>query len=198
MVELVTHRAELIYGTPDPVAAVASAARTCTNSCGTDDSRLVRSLIKREHLSPLEFAHATLKVRTDRATATALTRHRHLSFCQESTRYVNYTTRKGLAFALPVEWQDNPPEYLLRSLEAISNTYQRLIDAGCKPQQARTILPQATATTLHVTGNFRAWREMLQTRITHHNNTTMQHLAALMLEQLTGAAPDFFRDIKPR
>lgn len=197
MVCIVRHEAKLVQATQEPVALVAGAARACTKSCGTDNHRLVHSLIQRGHMSPLEFAHATLQVTTDRATATALTRHRHLSFCQESTRYINYTARKGLAFALPLEWQDDPPEYLLRSLEAAANTYQRLIDAGCKPQQARTILPQATATALHVSGNFRAWREMLQTRITHHNNTTMQHLAALMLEQLTGVAPDFFQDIKP-
>lgn len=197
MPRIVNHEAKLIYCTPAPVAAVAAAARTCTQAKGTDNQRLVRSLIKRGHMSPLEFAHATLEITTDRATANALTRHRHLSFCQESTRYVNYTTKAPLAFALPVEWQDNPPEYVLRSLEAAANTYQRLVEAGCKPQQARAILPQATATTLHVAGNLRAWREMLQTRITHHNNTTMQHLSTLMLGQLTGVAPDFFQDIKP-
>lgn len=196
MVELVGHSAELVSSTPDPVTVVASAARICTKSCGTDNPKLVLSLIKRGHMSPLEFAHATLAVTTDRATANALTRHRHLSFCQESTHYIKYGAEKRLRFALPVEWQANPPEYLLRSLEALENTYQRLIDAGCKPHQARAILPNATAATLHISGNFRAWREMLQTRITHHNVPTVQHLAALMLEQLTGAAPDFFQDIK--
>lgn len=197
MVNIVKHKAQIVYCTPDPAAMAARAARVCTYSKGADDQKLVRSLIKRGHMSPLEFAHATLQITTDRATATALTRHRHLSFCQESTRYINYTAKKELAFALPIEWQDDPPEYLLRILEAAANTYQRLIEAGCKPQQARTILPQATATTLHVSGNLRAWREMLQTRITHHNNTTMQHIAALMLEQLTSVAPDFFQDIQP-
>lgn len=197
MVHIVNHEAKLIYCTPDPVDAVARAARVCTYAKSADDQRLVHSLIKRGHMSPLEFAHATLVVNTDRATANALTRHRHLSFCQESTRYVSYATRKKLAFALPIEWQGSPPDYLLRSLEAVACTYQRLTGAGCKPQQARAILPNATATTLQVSGNFRAWREMLQTRITHHNNTTMQHLASLMLEQLTRAAPGFFQDIKP-
>ena len=48
----------------------------------------MRSLIRRGHLAPLEFADMSVELVTSRDVMAELTRHRLASFCIESQRYV--------------------------------------------------------------------------------------------------------------
>ena len=56
--------------------------------------RIIRAIIKSGHDAMIEFASITFAVRTDRAIANQIVRHRLANYAQESTRYCNYTKDK--------------------------------------------------------------------------------------------------------
>ena len=76
----------------DALRQIEYAGRNCYRSHDkiTDDSApaFVRSLIRRGHLAPLEFADMSVELVTSRDVMAELTRHRLASFCIESQRYV--------------------------------------------------------------------------------------------------------------
>ena len=89
---------ELLYHTPDPERAIATAARLCYAPVGaaelmeTMPEERVRSVlatvIKSGHLSTLEHASYTFAVDgVSRALTHQLVRHRIASFNQQSQRY---------------------------------------------------------------------------------------------------------------
>ena len=77
----------LITHTPNPEHVVADAARVCYNSHSTDDTRLIRSLLRRGHLSPFEHVSFTFSIEgVSRALLAQITRHRIASFSVQSQR----------------------------------------------------------------------------------------------------------------
>ena len=62
----------------------------------TDDSaeKFVAGIIQRGHEAVLEHASVTVKFICDRGVSHEIVRHRLASFCQESTRYCNYSSDK--------------------------------------------------------------------------------------------------------
>jgi len=73
------------------------AGRTCYKSEAniTEDSasKFVRMLINRGHEAMIEHVSFSVKFIVDRGVSHEIVRHRHFSFAQESTRYVNYNKR---------------------------------------------------------------------------------------------------------
>lgn len=112
--------------------------------------------------------YMTVRIICDRAIANEFVRHRILSFSQESTRYVNY--KKGVEFVRPVPftWAQPRPhastqadvakyDIWLSSMESAEKAYSEMIELGCTPQEARTVLPLSTKTELIMTGTFEHW-----------------------------------------
>lgn len=112
--EFIGQSVELVgsYGGDDTIE---SAARTCTQTQTRRDKvgAFVAMLLKRGHMSPLEFGFADMLVECDRAIQQELTRHRHFSFNVESTRWcVAGTTKlkcksspKSMTVAELYEWK---------------------------------------------------------------------------------------------
>ena len=101
---------ELLYHTPDPERAIATAARLCYAPVGaaelmeTMPDKRVRSVLstimRSGHFSTLEHASYTFAVDgVSRALTHQLVRHRIASFNQQSQRYVKFT--EGLATIKP-------------------------------------------------------------------------------------------------
>lgn len=69
--------------------------RVCYKSEGriTEDSysNFIKSIIKREHEAVLEHFSFTVRFICDRGVSHEIVRHRIASYCQESTRYCNYS-----------------------------------------------------------------------------------------------------------
>jgi len=61
-------------------------------------------------------------------------------------------------------------------------------------EAARAVLPNATATKLVVTGNMRAWRDMLGKRYHVAADAEIRALATELLRQLRDIAPHSFAD----
>ena len=121
----------------------------------------MRGLIRRGHLSPLEFADMTVELVTSRDVMAELTRHRLTSFCIESQRYV---LQKGeIAFIQPLFYKEGDvPSKIWRDQMAESEAaYHQLLSAGLLPEDARKVLPNSTATRIVMKANLREWLHIL-------------------------------------
>ena len=136
----------------DEVNNIASAARI---SRGAEDSdrppeELVGRLIRKGHLNVLEFGSMTVAFTLDRAIANELTRHRHISCVQESTRYVPYLY--DIPVIKPSGISPNTMMYDLWEDAALvcEHAYQEAIRYGLDPEYARSMSPHSLATHLIV------------------------------------------------
>ena len=108
-------------------------------------------------------------------------RHRVFSVSEQSTRYCNYSKDKfgvEITYVIP-SWATNlSPEYndlecsgidhnelvLLDSLKQGERHYMVMMRNGAKPQEARDVLPLATATTVMYTGFLSDWEHFFELR----------------------------------
>lgn len=110
------------------------AGRVCYNSTdrmtASSAPDFIRSLIRRGHLSPLEFAGMTAELVTSRDVMAELTRHRLSSFCVESQRYVRM--RDGIGFIRPLFAADDASafDYWSQCMRDAEQAYLNLLDSG--------------------------------------------------------------------
>lgn len=167
------------------------AGRVCYQSEPKGDpKKFIRMIIKRGHESVLEHGSLTFKVRTNRAIANEIVRHRLASYSQESTRYVKYD---DIEFIPGEKLRDSNLEELLSKAEF---AYNFLTDYGLKSEEARDILPNATATSLVMTMNFRELRHFLKLRLDKAAHPQIRELAGMILEILKEKYPVFVEDIE--
>lgn len=145
----------------------------------------------------------TVRFVTDRATANQFVRHRAFSFAQESQRYVNYSKGKfgeEVKFILPcwmderlLIWDNDFDDLNAFELQFISSminseeSYFILLDKGWKPEQARSVLPNATATELVMTGFESDWNHFFNLRAkgtTGRPHPQAMELAVPLMEEL--------------
>ena len=132
---------ELLYHTPDPERAIATAARLCYAPVGaaelmeTMPEERVRSVLSTimgsGHFSALEHASYTFAVDgVSRALTHQLVRHRIASFNQQSQRYVRFTD--GLATVKPesVAASEETSTVFDEAIEAAIAAYEKLLAAG--------------------------------------------------------------------
>lgn len=190
---------------------IEEAARTCYKSEGANpdndpeiSKRFVKGLIKRGHEAMLEHSILSVRFVTDRGVSHEIVRHRHFSFAQESTRYVDYNDggkAGGLVFIKPFWYDDasfNDKKVFDEYLTSAESTYCYLRDSGHTPQACRAALPNCTKTEIVVTGNYREWRHFLKLRAA---NTTgpahpdMNRVACPLLVAMRELIPVVFDDI---
>ncbi len=161
----------------------------------TEDSYepFIYMLRKRKHLSVLEHSLMTVIFVTDRGVSHELVRHRVASYTQESTRYCNYTDDKfdgQLTFILPV-WmnkimldgkyfsnRDTADNVWLESMMGAETQYNRLINLGWRPEQARDVLPISLKTEIVASMNYREWLHVFDERL--FNKAAHPQMRALM------------------
>jgi len=113
---------------------------------------------------PLGLHRHAVRFVCDRGVTHELVRHRPCSFAQESTRYVRYD---GITVIEPHDWDTWAAEErdaFEVSCMIAEKSYQLLIDAGRKPQQARAVLPTALRTEIVVTADPAEWRHIQKLR----------------------------------
>jgi len=185
------------YGGAD---SVESAARTCTQSNGVGKAmEFVKNLVRRGHMSPLEFGFADMLIECDRGIQQELTRHRHFSFNVESTRYCDYR-KKPLRFVTkPPKGMDVPreAEMLLEELcTDAAGVYEAMLERGVPRDYARKALPLCTASKMRMAGNFRTWLEMLPKRLSPAAHAEAREIAGMMLKTLMDKFAGVFDGIK--
>jgi thymidylate synthase (FAD) len=168
----------------------------------------VANILRQQHFSVLEHASATFYIEgVSRSLTHELVRHRHLSFSQLSQRYVDESDAE---FVAPPAMQSVPTYDPLNALNDVGHAalqaYRTIVtvleDAGLPRklarEAARSVLPNATATKIVVTGNHRAWREFLQKRWHVAADAEIRQLAGLLLAEMRAIAPHTYQDIPDR
>lgn len=122
---------------------------------------------------PTEFHEKRVTVRftTSNGIMREFTRHRSHSFAVESTRYCNYSKDKfnnEITFIEPFWYDRQSPalreDLLISGLREAEKHYLALIEAGCKPQEAREVLPLATKCDMVMTGFMSDWSHFFDLR----------------------------------
>lgn len=188
----------MVY-TPNPQHVVASAARECYNSDDGDDARMIRKLLQSGHMSPLEHAVFTFELAgVSRALLAQITRHRIASFSVQSQRYVHYG--KGFDYIVPPTIKAQGEEAVKRYQSQIAQIYDWYSEWALEVplEDARLILPNATATKLFVTMNARELLHFFNLRCCRRAQWEIREVAWAMLAQCVGVAPDIFREAGPR
>lgn len=153
--------------------------------------------------SVVEHCSLTVIFRVDRGVTHELVRHRLFSFTQESTRFVNYGKKTDLEFISPAELKDgegvSSSKFLwANSIGESERTYLDLLRNGVRPQEARSVLPNALAATIAVSGNLRAWRWLLLARTTKETHPDFSRVTIPLLAEIKKYIPLLFDDINPR
>lgn len=164
----------------------------------TEDSwrKFIRMVVvDRADWSVAEHVSVTAIIRTDRGITHELVRHRHFSFTQESTRFVRGNEKYGLEFIYPVAMPIYMDLNWLNQVGSAEENYFKLLVCGIRPQEARSILPNALAATISMTGNLRAWRWFFLMRMTREAHPDMRRIAGPMLTEFKRVIPILFDDI---
>lgn len=74
--------------------------------------------------------------------------------------------------------------------------YFEMLDYGAKPQEARTVLPSSTATTISMTCNLRMWRAFLLSRVSRETQEDFRRITIPMLEEFKRIVPLLYDDIE--
>lgn len=180
----------------EPLGFFEDTARKCYRSHDkiTKDSRvkICEFLLKKGHTSIFEFVDVTVDIITDRSISHQIVRHRHCSFAQESQRYVRFNG--NIQFIKPQGYDPTDPMWRLwlRSCRSAANDYCEMLAYGAKPQQARKVLPNSTATSIRVKANCREWMHIISLRDSPEADPDMKALMSGLHLQLAKEVPILF------
>jgi len=186
---------ELIRCTADPEWLIEFAGRLCYGGECTGDPEFIHRRIDNGHESIIEHAVATFEISgISRCLSHQLVRHRIASFSQESMRYVE----PYFEVIVPPSIADTEgaTEIWAAALAMTNHAYDRLREMGIPKEDARFLLPNATATRLVMTMNFRELRHFFKVRLAKQAQWEIRELAGKMLELIKEIAPNVFEDIK--
>jgi len=160
--------------------------------------RFLSARIREGHESIIEHASLTFEISgISRACSHQLVRHRIASYSQESQRYVDMRSPE---FVVPPTVADNPEAMAVwdEFMGQVADTYHRLRELGARREDARFVLPNAAATRIIVTMNFRSLRHFFTVRCEKAAQWEIRLLALEMLRQCHALAPSVFGDLHDR
>lgn len=199
---------ELLYHTPDPERAIATAARLCYAPVGASElmetmpperiKSVLSTIMKSGHFSTLEHVSYTFAIDgVSRALTHQLVRHRLASFNQQSQRYVKF--KDGLNTIKPASVAEDEEANALfdEAIDAAVEAYKKLLDAGVPAEDARYLLPNAAETKIVVTMNVRELLHFFELRCCNRAQWEIRELAHKMLDLVRPTAPYVFFDAGP-
>ncbi len=198
----------LLYHTPDPERAVATAARLCYAPVGgrelmetlTDERirKVLTTIMQSGHFSTLEHASYTFSVEgVSRALTHQLVRHRLASFNQQSQRYVKFKEEPQVVRPASVDATPQTAEAFDAAIQACWQAYDALVQAGVPAEDARYVLPNACETKIVVTMNIRELLHFFENRCCNRAQWEIRELAWKMLELVRPTAPFIFNAAGP-
>lgn len=205
--------------TPVDGQAVLKRIEQCGRVCYKSEDRItdtsaetfVRGIIKRGHEAVLEHCSITVKFVCDRGVSHEIVRHRLAAYCQESTRYCDYSKGKhggeitviepcflaGPDADLPQDvWAERYGAWRW-ACEMAETAYFRMLRSGATPQEARSVLPNSLKTEVVMTADLREWRHFLRLRTSPAAHPQMREVALQLLAEMKRRVPVVFDDIMP-
>lgn len=223
--------ADVEFLTPIDGKAVLKHIEQCGRVCYKSEDKItegsaekfVTNIIKRGHEAVLEHYSFSVKFICDRGVSHEIVRHRLAAYCQESTRYCNYS-KDGFGNEITVIKpcyfntvnHDKVMKNLINPIEdypvlsANENAYKEwyiacyqaeesyfaMLDAGCTPQEARSVLPNSLKTEVVMTANLREWRHFFKLRCAPAAHPQMREVAIKLLNKCKEQIPIVFDDIE--
>lgn len=209
----------------DGSALAEFAGRACYQSwarpnpdTATNDGYLA-NIIRQQHFSVLEHGSVTFYIEdVSRSLTHELVRHRHLSYSQLSQRFIvlrpDVHTSTLADFVVPPLFRDIDAvsdlllDHWNRSViaygELLGHAERQLEAMGLDTpaarkrarEAARCVLPNMTPTAIVVTGNHRAWRELLVKRGSVHADAEIRELAIELYLQLIDIEGGMYNDLR--
>ena len=169
---------------PEDIIAYCARVSNPTNQLNTKTApKLLKFLIKHKHWSPFEMVDMTLEIKTSRAIAAQILRHRSFSFQEFSQRYSQAQVLEKLELRKQADKnrQSSTDEYQNSILQAKVrehvakgiSLYNNLIEDGVAKESARMILPLTVETTMCMKGSIRSWAHYIDLRT--EENTQKEH-----------------------
>lgn len=202
--DILERNVDLMTNTPYEVALsiVERAGRTCYKSEDKikDGSAkgFISGLIKSGHEGIIEFFDVTFRIICDRQTSHQIVRHRLANYAQTSQRYVNYSKDKwnnSIPFIVPYDMTNELYDTWRASCLASEAAYFVLLEKGAKPEVARSVLPNSTATEICMKMNMRELRHFLKLRCDSHAQNDIRDIAFKMLYLVYNKYSVFVEDI---
>jgi thymidylate synthase (FAD) len=128
----------------------------------SDATRLFLQIVRSGHTSTLEHLQFTFSVEgLSRAALGQLTRHRHQSFSVQSQRYVKFgsdSRSEGFDYIIPDKIADNQDAeiHFTSLMKTLQSYYDLFRDFGIPAEDARSVLPMASACNLTLSANLRS------------------------------------------
>jgi thymidylate synthase (FAD) len=182
------------------------------NPANRSTAEYLGNILKQGHGSVLEHAVYVLLIEgVSRSLTHELVRHRAgFGYSQLSQRYVD---ESEAAFVVPpaiqgdealeAEWLAQVEQAQMAYVAAVERLMERYAWVESRMHRrkmareaARSVLPNATETKIVMSGNVRAWRTMLELRLSEGAEREIRRLAARVLEVLRAEAPRFFADFE--
>ena len=189
----------LMENSEDLVAFIARVSNPENQMNHETAPRLLKYLTKHKHWSPYEMVDFTVEIKTSRAIAAQILRHRSFSFQEFSQRYSAATEIE------PIQLRKKAQKNRQSSAEVIDEpvinnvvkfaidhavqTYNKLITEGVAKEQARMVLPLATQSTLYMKGSLRSWIHYIELRTAE--DTQKEH------RDIANAIKDIFKEQFP-
>lgn len=172
---------------PEELTAYIARVSNPSNQMNSETApKLLGYCIKHAHWSVFEHVSFTVEIKTSRAIAAQILRHRSFVFQEFSQRYAEVTDfevyeARSQDTKNRQNSVDNMSEHDKRWFKEtqlfINNQAKRLYEdalkLGIAKEQARFLLPLSTQTTIYMTGNLRSWLHYIDLRSS--NGTQLEH-----------------------
>ena len=181
--------AKLIWITPDAEKLVGKIARV-SNPANEDNPNvegLLKYLIKHKHWSPFEMASMCVEIKTTRAIAPQILRHRSFSFQEFSQRYAvavdapipkirrqDEKNRQNSINDIPFDMRSRYYDKINAHFDQAFELYEEMLADGVAKECARAVLPINTETRLYMSGTIRSWLHYVDLRSAH--GTQFEHI----------------------
>tara|TARA_A100001515_G_scaffold120522_1_gene103501 strand:+ start:55 stop:699 length:645 start_codon:yes stop_codon:yes gene_type:complete len=190
---------ELLSHTPDGDLLVVNAARCSFDKehkefDGDKDAKLINYLARERHVLPFRHPSATLRITCPIFVLRQLGKHQvGFSWSEVSRRYITGEPK----FWTPTDLRTRPENIKQGSVEGDFSWgyerrvvaemkqyqeesvgfYNKLLEGGVAPEQARAVLPQSMYTTSVVTGTLLGWNHLYKLRTEEHTQLETQQYA---------------------
>jgi len=162
--------------------------------------KLLKYLIDHKHFSPFEMVSMVIEIKTSRAIAAQILRHRSFSFQEFSQRYSTATELEDIEWRLQgktnrqvgddiVDLSPELKDEVATTLATCKELYGKLIEKGIAKECARMVLPLNTSTTIYMAGTCRSWIHYLDIRCKEDTQKEHREIALAIKEIFTTIFP---------
>lgn len=159
-----------------------------------DDVRIIKPCDLQTTNEKLTHYDVTVKFVVDRGISHEIVRHRPASYCQESTRYCNYSKDefgKEITFIIPsyLDYKSVGWNTWKDAMKTCEDAYFKLLDIGLLPQEARAVLPNSLKTEVVMTANLLEWRTFFKLRTADAAHPQMREVTRPLLDDMKEIIP---------